>query len=143
MVVGIRLSKGALSVQLNISTRHGHLSERTQSKIKAKAEKLNRFYERLSSIELIIDLSDQQLPKVDVKVSAEHKHDFVAHSEAESLLGAVDDSLHKIEQQLRKYKKRVQQRHRNHDARRQEVAPAGSQEPSEDTDKRELESGES
>jgi hypothetical protein len=44
---------------------------------------------------------------------------------------------------LRKYKKRVQQRHRNHDARRQEVAPAGSQEPSEGTDKRELESGES
>jgi putative sigma-54 modulation protein len=121
-------------VQLNISTRHGHLSESTQGKLKAKAEKLNRFYERLSSIELIIDLSDQQLPAVDVKVSAQHKHDFVAHSEAESLLGAVDDALHKIEQQLRKYKKRVQQRHRNHDVRRQETAATDSEEPLEGTD---------
>jgi len=135
--------KGALSVQLSISTRHGHLSEPTQDKLKAKAEKLNRIYERLSSIELIIDLSDQQLPKVDVKVSAEHKHDFVAHSEAESLLGAVDDGLHKIEQQLRKYKKRVQQRHRNHEVRRQEAASAGSIEPSEGSDQSGLESRES
>jgi len=126
-------------VQLSISTRHGHLSDPTQSKLKAKADKLNRFFERLSSIEMTIDLSDQQLPKVDVKVSAEHKHDFVAHSEAENLHGAVDDALHKIEQQLRKYKKRVQQRHRNHDVRRQEVAPAGSQELSEGTDKKKLE----
>lgn len=100
-------------MQLSISTRHGHLSEPTQGKLKAKADKLSHFFERLSSIELIIDLGDQQLPKIDVKVSAEHKHDFLAHGEAENLLGAMDDAMHKIEQQLRKYKKRVQQRHRN------------------------------
>jgi putative sigma-54 modulation protein len=122
------LFKGALSVQLSISTRHGHLSESTQEKIKSRADKLVHFYERLSSIEVIVDLSDQQLPKVDVKVSAEHKHDFVSHSQGENLLGAVEDALHKIEQQLRKYKKRVQQRHRNHDLRRQDVAPTGPQE---------------
>ncbi|MEO2045487.1 MAG: ribosome-associated translation inhibitor RaiA [Pirellulales bacterium] len=115
-------------MQLSISTRHGHLSESTQEKIKAKADKLVHFYERLSSIELTVDLSDQQLPKVDVKVSADHKHDFVSHSQCEKLFGAVEDALHKIEQQLRKYKKRVQQRHRNHDLRHQDVASTGPQE---------------
>jgi len=129
-------------VQLNISTRHGHLSESTQSKLKAKAEKLNRFHERLSSIELIVDLSNPQLPVVNLKVSAEHKHDFTAHGESENLLSAVDDALHKIEQQLRKYKERVQQRHRNHDVRRQEVDPTGSSEPTEEPEKKNLESEE-
>jgi len=136
------LFKGAFSVQLSISTRHGHLSESTQEKIKAKADKLIHFYERLSSIELIVDLNDQQLPKVDVKVSAEHKHDFVSHSQGENLLGAVEDALHKIEQQLRKYKKRVQQRHRNHELRRQDVASATSQEPAEGSGGCEIENGE-
>lgn len=117
-------------MQLSISTRHGNLSEATQDKLKAKADKLSRYFERLTSIELIVDLEDQQSPRIDVKVSAEHKHDFVAHSESENLLNALDVALHKIEQQLRKYKKRVQERHRNHDARRQEspVEPAADAE---------------
>ena len=129
-------------MQLSISTRHGHLSESTQEKIKARADKLVHFYERLSSIEVTFDLSDQQLPKVDVKVAADHKHDFVSHSQGEKLLGVVEDALHKIEQQLRKYKKRVQQRHRNHDLRRQDVAPTGPQEVTDSQEPTE-ESGES
>jgi putative sigma-54 modulation protein len=105
-------------VQLSISTRHGHLSEATQAKLRAKAEKLGRFFERLTSIEITVDLKDEQSPKVDVLVSAEHKHDFVAHEQADNLMAALDACVQKIEQQLRKYKERVQERHRNPDARR-------------------------
>jgi putative sigma-54 modulation protein len=112
-------------VQVSISTRHGHLSEPTQEKIRAKAEKLGRFFDRLMSIEVIVDLKDAQKPTVDVNVSAEHKHDFVAHEQSENLLAALDACVQKIEQQLRKYKERVQNKHRNPDVRRPaEVAPA-------------------
>lgn len=105
-------------MQVSISTRHGHLSEASQEKLKAKAEKLARFFERIMSIEIVVDLSDSQQPKVDLNVSAEHKHDFVAHEQSESLLGAFDACVQKIEQQLKKYKERVVERHRNPDARR-------------------------
>lgn len=105
-------------MQVSISTRHGHLSEASQAKIRSKAEKLGRYFDRLMSIELTIDLEDSQKPQVDVKVSAEHKHDFVAHEQGESLQGALDACIGKIEQQLRKYKERVQERHRNPDVRR-------------------------
>jgi putative sigma-54 modulation protein len=105
-------------VQLSISTRHGHLSEATQAKLGAKAEKLGRFFERLTSIEITVDLKDEQSPKVDVLVSAEHKHDFVAHEQADNLMAALDACVQKIEQQLRKYKERVQERHRNPEVRR-------------------------
>jgi putative sigma-54 modulation protein len=108
-------------VQIQISTRRGHLSDASQERIKAKAEKLTKIFERLTAIEFIIDLSDSASPRVDLKVSAEHKHDFVAHHESDDLMGSVDAVVHRLEQQLRKYKEKVQERHRNNDPRRREA----------------------
>jgi len=98
------------------------LAEATQEKLKGRVDRLSRLFDRLMSVEIIVDLSDEQLPQVDIKVSAEHKHDFVAHDKADNLISAVDGAVQKIEQQLRKYKTRVQQRHRNPQVRRQEIA---------------------
>lgn len=113
---------GAPSVQVRVSTRHGHLSEASQTKIAAKAEKLLRIFDRLTEIVVIVDLNDEQNPKVDVQVSAEHKHDFVASETATELMAAVDASVSKVEQQLRKYKQKVvdRNRDRNRDARQVE-----------------------
>jgi putative sigma-54 modulation protein len=107
-------------VQIEISTRHGHLSAESQDRITAKAEKLLKIFDRLTAIEVIIDLTDSALPRVDLKVSAEHKHDFVAHHQSDSLMGSVDAVVHRLEQQLRKYKEKVVERHRNSDPRRRE-----------------------
>ena len=109
-------------MQIQISTRHGHLSEESRERITGKLEKLLKIFERLTAIELIIDLTDSNMPKVDLMVSAEHKHDFVARHESESLMGSVDVVLHRLEQQLRKYKEKVVERHRNTDLRRREEA---------------------
>lgn len=108
-------------MQIQISTRHGQLSDASQKRISAKAEKLLRIFERLTAIEVIIDLTDETNPKVDIKVSAEHKHDFVAHDQSDNLMGSVDAVVHRLEQQLRKYKEKVQERHRSSDARRREA----------------------
>ena len=112
------------SVQLDISIRHGHLSEASQAKLKSKAEKLGRFFDRLAAIEIVVDLSDEKSPQVDIKASAEHKHDFVAHEKSDNLMKSFDAAAQKIEQQLRKYKKRVQERHRNPQSRRLELSSA-------------------
>jgi putative sigma-54 modulation protein len=108
-------------VQIKVSTRHGQLSEASQQKISAKAEKLTRIFERLTAIEVIVDLSDETNPKVDLKVAAEHKHDFVAHDQSESLMASLDNAIEKMEQQLRKYKEKVQERHRSGEPRRRET----------------------
>ena len=110
-------------MQVEVSTRHGHLSDASQQRITAKAEKLLRIFDRLTSIELTVDLKDSDAPRVDAKVSAEHKHDFVAHDQSSSLMGSVDTVLHRLEQQLRKYKEKVQERHRNAESRRHNVVP--------------------
>lgn len=121
-------------MQISVSTRHGHLSEATQEKLRAKAEKLVRIFDRLMSIEIVVDLKDAEKPKVDLQVSAEHKHDFVAHEQGENLLGALEAAIGKVEEQLRRYKERVQERHRNPEARRQEAPIVGGDDEDGDTD---------
>lgn len=108
------------SVQINVTMRHGHLSESTQEKLVSKAEKLMRFFDRLTSIELIVDLKEPNKPRIDIKASAEHKHDFLSHDQGENLMAAVDGAMSKIEQQIRRYKEKVQDRNRDGGAKRHE-----------------------
>lgn len=108
-------------MQVQISTRHGHLSDASRERIAGKAEKLLRIFDRLTAIEIIVDLTDSNAPRVDAKVSAEHKHDFMAHDQSENLMSSVDTVVHRVEQQLRKYKEKVQERHRNPAPRRREA----------------------
>ena len=70
---------------------------------------------------------------MDINVSAEHKHDFVATDRSTSLMASVDGAVQKVEQQLRKYKERVQERHRSTAGRQQEpVEPDADNEPAQD-----------
>jgi putative sigma-54 modulation protein len=121
-------------VQQSIAVRHGQLSEDTQASIKSKTEKISKLFDRVMSIEVVVELKNTQVPEVEIMVSAEHKHDFVATAKAESLLAAVDSAVQKIEQQLRKYKDQVQQRHRGGGQRRQEALIDGQAEVDESTE---------
>jgi putative sigma-54 modulation protein len=75
-------------------------------------DKLTRLFDRLTAIHVTVDLERRDEPSVDLRVSAEHKHDFVASNRSNDLMGSMDQVLHKLEQQLRKYKQRIQDRHR-------------------------------
>lgn len=98
-------------MQVNISARHGHLSEDTQRFIREKAEKLLRFFERLTSIAVTVDLKED-LKVVEFNVSAEHKHDFVARESSADIVAAVDAVVEKLEAQLRRYKEKIQDHRR-------------------------------
>jgi putative sigma-54 modulation protein len=107
-------------VQINISTRHGHVSDKTQTAIREKFERLTRLFDRISAIEVTINLEHPDAPAVDLKVSAK-KHDFVAAGQADTLPAAVDIVIEKMEQQLRKHKEKVQDRHRGTGLRQAET----------------------
>lgn len=95
-------------MQINISTRRGELAQATQEKIIQKVEKLTRYFERLISIEVIVDLSKADEPKIDVLVSAEHDSDFVASDTSRDMFGSLDIVIAKLEQQIKKYKEKIQ-----------------------------------
>jgi putative sigma-54 modulation protein len=98
-------------VQIKISVRHGHLSDTNQQFIRDKAEKLLHFFERLTMIQVTVDLRKDQ-KWVEFLVQAEHKHDFVAQDSHHDLLAAVDLVLDKLEGQLRRYKEKIQDHRR-------------------------------
>ena len=102
-----RSSVGSLWVQIEISTRHGGLDAETQRYLHDKAEKLLKYFGRLMAIEVAVD-HIKHAWEVEIRVSAEHKHDFVAREEGPTPEAAMDLCVHKIEQQLRRYKERVQ-----------------------------------
>ncbi len=99
-------------MQIKISTRHGHLNEETQQLIRDKAEKLLHYFERLTMIEVTVDLQNS-VKLVEFVVQAEHKHDFVAPARHAELLTAVDMALAKLEGQIRRYKEKIQDHRRD------------------------------
>ena len=98
-------------MQIKISARHGHLSEGTQQFIQDKAEKLLRFFDRLTMIEVTVDLREEN-NMVEILAKAEHKHDFVARESHPDILAAFDLVIDKLEGQLRRYKEKIQDRRR-------------------------------
>jgi putative sigma-54 modulation protein len=100
-------STGVFQVQVNVSARHGSLSSHDQEIIREKSEKVRRLFDRINSIQVIVDFQRQEKPQVEINVSAEHSQDFVASAEAATVLSALDASIQKIEQQLRKHKEKL------------------------------------
>jgi len=97
-------------VQTNISTRHGHLSAKTQQKVVAKIEKLPRLFDRITAADVTIDLAHPDNPEVEVRLSVEHADDLVATKRADEFWASLDGALHKLEQQLRKHKDKLTDR---------------------------------
>jgi putative sigma-54 modulation protein len=104
--------QGEVSVQISISARHGHVSAATQEKITEKVEKLRRYFDRVTAIEVMVDLEHREAVEIEIRVSVEHAPDFVASETAVELFVALDAVVHKLEQQLRKHKERIQTVHR-------------------------------
>ncbi|GAC1315357.1 MAG: hypothetical protein NVSMB14_15330 [Isosphaeraceae bacterium] len=96
-------------MQVEISTRHGSLGPEQQERLREKAEKLLKYFGRLMAIEVQVEHRKHDW-LVEILVSAEHKHDFVAHEEGSTPETAMDLCLHKIEHQLRRYKEKIQSR---------------------------------
>lgn len=98
---------GVFPVQINVSARHGHLKSEDQKIIVEKVERVRRLYDRINAIEVTVDLDNQDKPTVEINVSAEHAPDFVASAESQTILSALDLTIGKVEQQIRKHKEKV------------------------------------
>jgi putative sigma-54 modulation protein len=101
----------------------------SQDKIRAKAEKLAKFYDRVSAISVTIDLEHEERPDVEIRVTAEHIQDLVATQCGDSLMATIDMVVHRLEQQLKKHKEKLQ----NHRVPGRRAAVTPEEDSSEDT----------
>ena len=102
-------------MQVTVSARHGHLDDATQSSLQEKAETLLRYFDRLTSIVVTVDLHRDHANKLKVEIiaKAEHKHGFVAMEEAEEVPAAFHLASDKIKHQITHYKERLQDHRRD------------------------------
>ncbi|MBQ9801432.1 MAG: HPF/RaiA family ribosome-associated protein [Thermoguttaceae bacterium] len=63
--------------------------------------------ERVSSIDVMVDLEKADQPVVEVVVATELKKDFRADYSSGDLWGCLDQTIDKIEQQMRKFKEKM------------------------------------
>lgn len=94
-------------MQINISTRHGDLSEAAKQKIIDKVEKLGKFVERVSRIDITVDLEKADEPSVDLIATTELKKEFQASYASGDLYGCIDQIIDKIQQQMKKFKEKL------------------------------------
>lgn len=109
-------------MQVAISCKHGHIETSQQEYITRKAEKLLTYFERVTAIGVTVIFENGGV-RVEILVDAEHKHNFVANESGTDVVPTFDLALHKMEYQIRKYKERIQDHHR--DAHRNEAGPTG------------------
>lgn len=102
-------------MQVTVTSRHGHLDDPTQQQLQEKAEKLLTYFDRLTSIGVIVDLHKDRIDQLRVEITAhaEHKHEFVAIEADGDVLAAFNLAADKIKQQIKHYKEKLQDHRRD------------------------------
>ena len=114
-------------MQVAITSRHGTISPSAHEHITRKSEKLLTYFDRVTAINVTVDFSSDRV-SVEILVDAEHRHDLVARETGETgdnVIPVFDAALHKMEQQVRKYKEKIQDHRR--DPALSEIAEASDQ----------------
>ncbi len=106
-------------MQINISVRHGQLATETQEKITEKLRKLTRYSDRISAVQATVDLNQPATPDVELIVLVDGAGEFVAKTKANGgkLLGAVESTMQKVEEQMKRYKEKKIDQHRSQAAK--------------------------
>ncbi|NNJ24259.1 HPF/RaiA family ribosome-associated protein [Alienimonas chondri] len=105
-------------MQTKIAVRHGQLNDDTRAFISGKCDKLVHLFERVTEIVTTVEFEHAgDRVRVELLVDAEHKHDFTSHDEGAEVIPTFESCLHKMERQIRRYKKRIQEHHGDPSAR--------------------------
>ncbi|HEX4611198.1 MAG TPA: ribosome-associated translation inhibitor RaiA [Urbifossiella sp.] len=102
-------------MQVTVSARHGHLDDPTQAALRDKAEGLLKYFERLVSVAVVVDLHQDHAHNIRVEITAVagHKHEFVATEQAADVTAAFNLAADKIKQQIKHYKEKLQDHRRD------------------------------
>jgi putative sigma-54 modulation protein len=102
-------------VQIAITCRHGSIPDELRDTLARKSEKLLTYFERVTAIGVTVIFANEQINgriRVEILLDAEHKHNFVATDDGDEVLSTFDRALSKMEQQVKKYKAKIQDHRR-------------------------------
>jgi putative sigma-54 modulation protein len=89
-----------------ISGKHIEITEAIRAHAKEKVEKLPRFFNQISHVEVLLDASQGSMPAVEIIARAEHFGDIIAKDTGPDAYTCIDMAVHKLERQLKKIKEK-------------------------------------
>jgi putative sigma-54 modulation protein len=98
-----------------ISGKHVDIPQAVKDYAEEKVSKLPRFYNIINRVEVIVEGGKGGDVTVEIIARAEHKKVFVVKEKCGDVYAAIDLATHKLEQQLRKIKKK--ERNKKHRSR--------------------------
>jgi len=96
-------------VRFAVTGRHLEITEAMKQYAEEKATRLNRFYDRLQSIEAVVEKQGIQ-NRVEMVVTTDHQDTFVGQVDASDCYEAIDLVVDKLEAQLRRHKEKLRNR---------------------------------
>ncbi|MEX0718686.1 MAG: ribosome-associated translation inhibitor RaiA [Planctomycetaceae bacterium] len=120
-------------MQVAIACRHGNIKPDAEDHIRRKAEKLLTYFERVTAIQVTVAFEKDRV-SVEIVVDAEHRNNFVAEVTGEDVPSTFDRALAKMEQQIRRYKDRLQEHRRDRGRGEDDVAASAADDAATDDD---------
>jgi putative sigma-54 modulation protein len=92
-------------MQININGHHIDLTDSMQDYVHSKFEKLERFFEHINNVQVILRVEKlQQIAEATLHVNQKEIH---ATAENESMYAAIDELVDKLVRQLNKHKEKL------------------------------------
>lgn len=96
-------------MQVTVSGRHMGISDAVRQYCTEKAGRLNRFYDRINAVEVVIE-GHAGSHKVELIAHVDGTHSFVARESQSDVYAAFDIVIEKLERQLRDHKEKLRNR---------------------------------
>jgi putative sigma-54 modulation protein len=96
-------------MQITVTGRHMGISDSLKSYCREKSERLIRFFDRIQSIEVVLDGRNGQ-HFAEMIVHSVGTQPFVAREQHEDAYAAIDLLLDKVERQIRRHKEKLRNR---------------------------------
>lgn len=113
-------------LRITMSGRHMDLSEKLKSYAGEKTAKLERYYDRVQSAEVVFD-SEAGTHCCEIVVTADHHSTFVAKETNDDPYAALDAVVKDLERQLTKHKERFRNRKHSGGGEREPLAEPGAE----------------
>ena len=114
-----------------ITGKHIEITDAIREHAQEKVDKLPRYFDSISQIEILVDGNDGGQQSVEVIVHAEHSDLLIAKEAGPDTYTCIDKAVHKLEAQLRKAKEK-QRSHKRSSTDVEQARQAGMIEPEEE-----------
>lgn len=92
-------------MEIQITSRHSKASQTLQDTIAAELEKMEKYYEKITSCHVVLD-SEHVDKTVEITVNTQG-HQLVSSAKADNIGKAIDEALSKTERQLKKLNEKI------------------------------------